>query len=72
MDNGRFGRALLSKVQNCLDGHEVGGDYFASGDVNGDTDALGQPVTFTATVCTSASDYSGSHVIYQDVFIPAV
>ena len=50
----------------------VGGVYVASGDVNGDTDAIGQTVTFTATVSTSASDYSGSHVIYQDVFIPAV
>ena len=59
MDNGRFGRALISKVQNnSAEGHEVGGDFYvASGDVNGDTDAFSQTVTFTLTVNTGSSDW---------------
>jgi hypothetical protein len=48
----------------------IGGISVASGDVNGDTDALGDPVTFTYTVTVDPSAYEGSHVLYQDVFVP--
>jgi hypothetical protein len=32
--------------------------------------ALGDPVTFTYTVSVDPSAYEGSHVLYQDVFVP--
>ena len=44
----------------------------ASGDVNGDTDALGDPITFTYTVTNTSSAYEGSHALYQDVIIPTL
>ena len=66
------GEYVLTSTQHWSQPGFVGGVFVASGDVNPDTDALGQTITFTATVNTSASDYSGSHAIYQDVFIPAV
>ena len=38
----------------------------------GDTDALGDPVTFTYTVRNTSSAYEGTHALYQDVVIPSV
>ena len=48
MDLKGASEALTQKTES-----EVGRDF--SGDVNGDTDAIGQTVTFTATV--TASDW---------------
>ena len=47
-----------------------GGVVVASGDVNGDNSALGDPITFTYTVTNTSSAYEGTHALYQDVFIP--
>ena len=37
----------------------------------GDTDALGDPVTFTYTIRNTSSAYEGTHALYQDVVIPS-
>ena len=49
---------------------QTGGVSVASGDVNGDNSALGDPVTFTYTVRNTSSAYEGTHVLYQDVVVP--
>jgi hypothetical protein len=49
-----------------------GGVVVASGDVNGDNSALGDPITFTYTVTNTSSAYEGTHVLYQDVVIPSL
>ena len=46
-------KGASESMTHFLDDHEVGHDF--SGDVNGDTDDIGQTVTFTATV--TASDW---------------
>jgi len=51
---------------------QTGGVSVASGDVNGDTDALGDPITFTFTVTNTSSAYEGSHALYQDVIVPTL
>jgi hypothetical protein len=45
----------------------IGGVSVGCGDVDG---ALGDPVTFTFTVSVDPSAYEGSHLLYQDVFVP--
>ena len=75
----------------------IGGVSVAGGDLDGATDALGDPVTFTFTVSNPppatgflgfpggvrvasgdvnavemGDGYAGSHVLYQDVFVPTL
>jgi hypothetical protein len=50
---------------------QTGGVSVACGDVNGDTSALGDPITFTYTVRNTSSAYEGTHALYQDVVIPS-
>jgi hypothetical protein len=66
-------------VQSYSSGYSTNGDagdgvYVASGDVNGDTDALGPPVTFTFTVTPSLgspeerSDGTSNTLMYAEKF----